>query len=59
MIFNHIFFIYFFLFFNEAYNLNPEWCWTVPNMKIKVVENEFGYNYGLCEYNYFYFKRGK
>lgn len=26
----------------------PEWCWTEPDMKVKVESNKFGYNYGLC-----------
>jgi hypothetical protein len=28
---------------------NPEWCWTVPDMTIKMEHRKFGYNFGLCK----------
>jgi hypothetical protein len=38
---------------------NPEWCWTVPDMTIKMEHRKFGYNFGLCkELNYIYIEKG-
>lgn len=47
----HYFIDFIFIFMlmkNVRAEANPEWCWTVPDMKVKVQPDKFGYNFGLC-----------
>jgi hypothetical protein len=25
-----------------------EWCWTLPDLKVKIEADKFGYNWGHC-----------
>lgn len=37
-----------FLLMNQI-KAEEEWCWTVPDLKVKIEADKFGYNYGLCQ----------